>query len=201
MAILRAALTADLLADANPSKGRFVIDPDTGRIVMPVEPQVLDADEHVLLVPEESDQALELLVILEEIDGRWHPGADRWRSYHGEPRAARWAWFAVDCARHEGAIVDGEEICRPSALHAEENVLRRAAHRLISAQPAEVVARLLGRDQQTILAEAPVVVGVDEAGLDVRVGRRVARLLFPSPALDAASAGEIIQGLLAPEGP
>ena len=51
---------------------KFVLDNDDGRVICPVMSAALDLPELVLFVPEESDEALQLLLESEEIDEKDH---------------------------------------------------------------------------------------------------------------------------------
>jgi hypothetical protein len=181
--MLRAFHTAVLFHDGTAEPVLLVVDPATGRPVVPISPRVFDADEHVLHLPEEGESALQLLVIPEEIDPGADPGADRWRIYHGQPQGTRWSRFAIDCARLGRAVLDGAELMHPNYLAPHEpGLLRRAG-----ADPSRLVAAV--RARRGLDVEHPVAVGIDPLGLDIRARFGIVRLEFDDPIPEGSEAG------------
>ncbi len=180
-AMLRAGYRGTLQFDDHFVPIRFVVDPATGRLASPVMVAMLAAPETLLFVPEESADAVQALVSLEEIDEH-HSVADRWRIYHGEPEDVRWAIIYIDMAKLGGVVLDGDALMTPSALADAEPALCRLLNEDKDA---------LGRAAERVggmKIESPVCVGVDEAGLDVRARFDIVRVPFDAPAIDEAAA-------------
>lgn len=186
-----------LLADAKPSQVRFVTDPRSGAVVAPVERAVIEAEELVLFVPEETDEALQLL--LEPMrEPPTEELVDRWRIHHGEApmqvasldgsddgaRPMVWAMFDIEGGRLGGAMVDGEALMIPNpAREIEPKLCKRinADRRLLWR-----VCRLkTGVDVPADVSGGPVCVGVDPEGLHVRGKMGVLRVEFDREGGDA----------------
>lgn len=194
MATLRAHRRGDLLFDDAVRSVRFVLDPQDGRLVMPAMVAMLSAAQPVLFLPEESEEALQLLVSMEEIDGESHATADRWRIYHGEPEDVRWAACWIDSARLGPMVFDGDALMVPNALASDEPALckelnadKDGLHRLC-AQAAGVEC------------ENPVCVGVDPEGLDIRRRFDIVRIPFPKVAENADGVRAAVAGLVKQDG-
>ncbi len=186
---LRRHTTGDLRFDERFRLLRYVIGPD-GRLVAPVMLAMLEASETVLFVPEDIDNAMELLVSLTEFDPEGQDGAltDRWRIYHGDPEDIYWAFIHVDAARYEGQVVDGEGLIQVNPLADEEARLCRQInenHRPELRQVCRVIAQAE--------VENPMLVGVDQLGFDVRRRFDVLRVDAPQPMTTAADA-ELVLG-------
>jgi hypothetical protein len=178
---LRAIHRGVLLYDGTPEPIRLVLDTATGRPILPLPTRAFDADEHVLHLPEESEHSLQLLVIPEEVPGAGE-GPDRWRTYHGDAREARWSRFSIDCARLGRSVLDGAELMQPNQLIAHEPSLLRLA----ASDPARLAGAAGAAAGRPV--EAPVPVGVDPLGLDVRARFGIVRLEFAEPVLPGSSA-------------
>src|SRR6266513_1880453 len=61
----------------------FVIDGQTGRLVMPAAKLAIGTDGAVMFVPEERDSALELMLSGVEVDPALEASCDRWVAHHG----------------------------------------------------------------------------------------------------------------------
>ncbi len=188
-AMLREGYRGTLQFDEHFVPIRFVVDPATGRLASPVMVAMLAAPETLLFVPEESADAVQALVTLEEIDEH-HALADRWRIYHGEPEDVRWAIIYLDMAKLGGVVIDGDALMTPSAL--------------ADAEPA--LCRLLNEDKKALgrvaervggmKIESPVCVGVDDSGFDVRARFDIVRVPFDARAVDEDAARAAIARLL-----
>lgn len=187
---LRGHRDCTLLADETPFGARSVLDPATGRLVLCIPAAPLAAGQLVLFVPEESDNALQMLVTAEELDPRSDSPCDRWRAYHGEPRAPRWLAMSIVSARLGATVVEGQELMRPNALRRAEPALLRAGN------ADQAALRRLCRRAAGVFPDAPVLVGVDELGMDVRARFGIIRVEFPRPAPDADDADAVIRSLL-----
>jgi hypothetical protein len=173
---IRAHTTGDLRFDEHLRPLRYIVAPD-GRLVAPVMVAMLAEVDTVLFVPALQEDAMELLVSLEQFEERGEDGhlTDRWRIYHGEPEDVRWARIDVDAVRHEGQVIDGEALMLANPLASEETGLCRT----LNAEWTERIRELCRA--RHIEVEKPVVVGVDPRGLDIRRRFDVVRLESPAP--------------------
>lgn len=168
---------------------KFVIDPEDGRLTAAVPVAVLMAAEHVLFVPEETEDALQLLVSPEEAqEGNT---TDRWQAYHGVPEHVRWATFWIDGARHGPWVFDGDAMTAGNPLAKAEPALCKLAN----ADPAKL-ARACKKIVDVDVPD-PVCVGVDPGGMHVRARFGVVRLAFSPAASDADHAKASIEAMLA----
>ncbi len=165
----------------------FVLDPGGGAIVMPVSNQVVEAESHVLHVPDEGDDALQLLLELDREHAAGEALVDRWRIHHGdpprrlpgdykgEPAKAWWARCRVETARLGPSVIDGESLLTPNPLAAIEP---RLCRRLNTDRDAlkRICAAVAGASPS-----APVCVGVDDEGVHIRADGGLLRLDFDSP--------------------
>lgn len=161
----------------------------------PASAAVFESESVSLLVPEESDDSLQLLATPHEIDPRSHPAADKFHAYHGRPAEIRFAALELIAARFHGEILDGESLQVPNPLAADEPRLCRELNADRDALAA-LCRRRTGRD-----SPAPVAVGVDPMGFDVRLSFGVLRVEFGSVASDAAGAASRIAALLGSPSP
>lgn len=166
---------------------RFVTDGSTGRLVMGVPVATFFASEHVLWIPEERDDAMQILLSPEQIDEG--AATDRWMAFHGEPEHVRWAMCWVDSARQGAWVFDGEALTRPNTLAGSEAALIKA----INADKA-ALARMCEKSCGARVEE-PVCVGVDQDGLHVRARFGVVRVALPHTANDAEHARGMIAAL------
>jgi len=178
-----------LLADGTPHGCLFLRDDATGRPVTTVTPGALDADEHVLFVPEEAEGSLQLLTIPEPI-GWDSPSADRWRAYFGDPDAPLLVRYAIDCARLGANVLDGEEVLTSNALAPEVARLCRTMSERTAA--LKELASSLGAPDP-----APGrVVGVDQFGFDLKTKFDVLRVEFEREAGTGDEAAAMIEAML-----
>ena len=186
---LRSHTTGDLRFDERFRLLRYVIGPN-GRLVAPVMFAMLEATDTVLFVPEDMDNAMELLVSLTEFepDGPFGALTDRWRIYHGDPEDIYWASIHLDAVRYEGQVVDGEALIRANPLADDEARLCRQIndnHRAELRKVCQVIAQAE--------VENPMLVGVDRLGFDVRRRFDVLRVDAPKP-MDTAADAELVLG-------
>lgn len=190
--LARSALVADCegeLRFADQSvKIKFVLDNETGRLVTSLPVAALLAAEHVLFVPQETDDALQLMLSPEEIEEG--PATDRFQAYHGQPEHVRWASCWIDSARHGPWVFDGEALMQPNPLASDEPSLVKLLNQ-DDAKLAALVQRHAG-----IVVPSPVCVGVDPRGLHVRARFGVVRVPFGEPVADAAGARRAIESML-----
>jgi hypothetical protein len=137
-----------------------------------------------------------LLVTPERIDPDrrpWAAACDRWQAYHGRPEHQVWAAMAVDSARIDNEVLEGERLLVPNALAAQVPGLCRRFNQSRSELAVLVAAASPDRP--------PLLVGVDPEGLDVKLGGLFHRIPFPRRATDAEDAAGMIESLLRGEGP
>lgn len=179
-----------LFADGIPVPRRFISDPASGRLLLPVPPEVVGAAEHVLHVPEESHDALALMVSAERIDPDSLPACDRFLAYHGPPEDARWIACTIDAAKWGGIVLDGPLLQKPNPLaDAEPRLCKRAN------TDRTLLAAAMRRSRGLSITE-PVCVGVDPGGLHVRAAFGVVRVRFSRPAVAEADAAGAIDRFL-----
>ncbi len=184
------SFTAGVLVYADRALGvRFVIDPRSGRLLMPLPPDALEAHDHVLHLPDEHAPSLEALLSLVETSDRDAALIERWRAYHGDPAHARWRLATVESARLAGMVYDSPVFSVPNPLAADQPRLCRT----LNADPSRL-ADICAASTHT-RPERPVALGIDPDGLDARARFGVIRVVFPRRATDADDALAIIDEL------
>jgi hypothetical protein len=190
---LRAHARGDLRFDEHIEPVKYVIAPN-GRLVISAMVAMLRAIDTVLVVPEDRDDAMEVMVSVEEFDERGPAEiaalADRWRIYHGEPKDVRWGLLTIDAARFKGMFIDGEglQLINPLA-DVEAQICREMNREHIDA------LRRLCATRGNMEVENPIMVGLDPHGLDIRAMFDIVRVPFARPAMSADDArGMIMAG-------
>ncbi|MCC6678786.1 MAG: hypothetical protein IT436_16765 [Phycisphaerales bacterium] len=173
---------------------RFILDPATGDPVSPIPPAVLTAAELILFIPDEVEDALQLLVHPVEINPDREAAADRWLIYHGASRESRWARLEIQSARRGRDVFDGPDLRGPAHLLKDEPRLLA----LLNAD-APGLARLCRSATGTAPAD-PRAVGIDPDGLDIRARFGIIRIPFDRPADSPAAAESLIRGLISGAG-
>ena len=161
---LRSHSCADLRFEEHFRPLRYVFHQD-GRLFAPVMVAMLQAVETVLFIPEVAEYALEVLVTLDEFDEQGSEGAiaDRWRIYHGDPPDVRWASMNIDAGKLAGSVIDGEALTQANPLFGDES---RICKHMNQAHSADL--HILALHFAHIEIENPVMVGIDELGIDIR---------------------------------
>lgn len=185
---VRGNCRADLRFDGHTEPLKYVVAPD-GRLIAPVMVAMLTAADTTLFVPDDREDAMELMVTLEQFQETGKNGAlaDRWRIYHGEPPDVRWAAMTVDAARFHGLFIDGEAFLESNPLIGGEALLCRE----INAKHIDVL-RALCETRGPMRIEQPVMVGVDPRGVDVRSVFDVVRARFERAAQSIDDARSMI---------
>ena len=183
-----------ILADTTPYDTRFVAHPATGALLFAVGKDVADAQELVLWAPEESYDAMQVLLGPTEInDSDWTPELegvrDRYLAYHGRPPSARWLLAIADAVKWRDEVHEGEEVLRPNALRSVESKLLKMIN------PDGHAAALCARFADATVHEA-VAVGVDEWGLDVRSRVGVLRVSFVDGPVEPDDAEALLRGMI-----
>jgi len=188
---LRDHLQGLILFDGEVRPIRIVVAPD-GRLVASMMVAMLTAGDVVLHLPDEDENALQLMVTIEPIDEHGPDGglADRWRIHHGEPPDVRWGAMTIDAARFRGYFLDAEAFALSNPLAADEPALCSEANADIAGlrRIAVAEARRRGRPPADWGLEAPRLVGVDPEGFDLRGSYGMLRVPTAPPMTDAAEA-------------
>lgn len=177
-----------LLFDERAITIKYIVDPKDGRLVASVPVAVFTATDLTLHVPEETVDALQLLITAEECEEC--TATDRWLAYHGDPEHVRWATFWIDSARHGPWVFDGDALTLPNPLIAHETALCKLLN-ADKSKLAKVCQRFAG-----VPVPDPVCVGVDPRGLHIRARFGVVRVEFDSIMNDAALAQAAIAAML-----
>ncbi len=178
-----------MLADATPTPVRYMIVPATGQLVIDVDQDILDADEHVLMIPEERfDTPLSLLLDLHRTDSEeLH---DRHRAYHNDAPLPLYALASILSAKLDNSeVIDQEDIQHPNPLASATSRLCR----LLNADRhalATICETLTGTYPQT-----PTAVGVDPHGFHVRARFGVIRARFATECTTESEATSMIESL------
>ncbi len=179
-----------LFADGSPMARRFVSDPDSGRLLIPVPPEVAEAGEHVLHIPEESDDAMALMVTVEVVHPDTLAACDRYLAYHGAAEDARWIACRIEAAKWGGVVLDGPVLQQPNPLAGAEGRLCKR----VNADPPRLAAAM--RSHRNLEIPGALCVGVDPGGLHVRSRFGVVRVRFAKAASTEAEAGAAIEKFL-----
>jgi len=194
-AFLRANLAGAIGFDGEVVPMKFVVAPD-GALVAPVMVAMLRAFDVVVFLPEESDEAMQLQVTLEEIQdaGEFASLCDRWRIYHGEPEDVRWARISIDAAKFDGRMFDGLALMQPNALaESEPRICRK-----VNAEMRDLLRKACLRVAEVEI-EDPRLVGVDPLGFDVRGRFEIVRLDASPEITDESDAYAALEELANPE--
>ena len=192
-AFIRANLAGAIAFDGEVVPLKVVVAPD-GALVAPVMVAMLRAFDVVVFLPEESDEAMQLQVTLEEIEDKGEHAAlcDRWRIYHGEPEDVRWARISIDAAKFGGRMFDGLALMAPNTLaEAEPGICRK-----VNAEMRELLKKACLRVAEVEI-EDPRLVGVDPLGFDVRGRFDIVRLDADPEIADESDAYAALEDLAA----
>ncbi len=167
---------------------KFIADPESGHLVFSVPAAALLASDHTLMVPEDSDDALQLMVTPDEIEES--VVTDRWQAYHGMPEHVRWAQGWIESAKHGPWVFDGEALMGGNPLAGEE----AAVCKRLNADKA-ALARLCQRFAG-VPVPVPTCVGCDPEGLYVRASFGVVRVAFDGRAASGADVERMVGEML-----
>ncbi len=197
---VRVSYRGTLVADAAPSAGHvptldtgFALDPESGLIGIPASTEIAQAGTGVLCTPEEHCDALQLTLHWKSVSER-DIGmlADYWTAYHGKTTRTVWLRCSVQSAKLPGGVVDGEELSLNNPLGSVSADVRK----LLNADRAQVAEMV--RVRAGVSVESPLVIGVDDWGVDVRAEFGVIRVEFPQRATPESCAA-LVQSLLPPK--
>lgn len=187
---IRSHSKGELNFDDNIQPLGYIISPD-GRLIAPVMAAMLHSIQTVLSIPDEGDPDLAMLLTLEELPAAEQRGSlpDRWRIYHGDPPDVNWAYLNIEMARLSEFVLDGEAFDLSNPLSDQE----ASAVKAINQNPAMIQRVCLALLKVDI--DAPVMVGLDPAGFDVRGTFSVFRIPADHPMDSAEEAIKIFHGL------
>jgi hypothetical protein len=173
---------------------RFVLDGRGGAMVFPLSRPMLELDEFVVFVPDESPDdggdRLELQVELLTDDAVDEVLRDRHFAYHDRDRGGVWVRAQILAGRFGSAIIDGGALAPTNLLAPIESGLCRACN---ADKPRLAAACFAHR---RVRATEVTAVGVDNFGVDVRIALGVLRLEFDAPVHDDPTARAAIARLL-----
>jgi len=155
---------------------RFVTDPATGRLFLPVKPYIFESGSVTLHIPDDADDALHVAVVPVPADPDRDAGCDRYLIYFGRAEQARWAALDIESVKHVDLVLDGPEAQHPNPLRSIE---ARACKKLNAAP--HLIASLCRR-RVGVECENPLLVGIDPFGLDIRARFGIIRLEFDAKA-------------------
>jgi hypothetical protein len=195
LAFLRANSRGELRCDERLQRIKFVFAAD-GAMAAPAARGTIESVDTVLFIPEYREDVMEVQCSLSPLQSTGSDAAvqDRWRIYFGAPSEPEWVRLTPDAARYRGMVIDGEALMQRNSLAAEEAALCR----FVNQSHVESLRRVIARATR-VHVELPVMVGIDENGIDVRASFGVIRLAFSKPMATALDAKAAIGRLLAPE--
>ncbi|MEM9372472.1 MAG: hypothetical protein AAGA55_02410, partial [Planctomycetota bacterium] len=177
-------------ADGTPFECRYVIDGDSGELVLGIGRPAADAEELTLCLPDDTFHAEATLLVQtrEAGEDQW---TDRHMAYHPDARPPMLIRASVDSAKlRDGGVVPGEQLALVNPLRSAEPGLCKS----LNADRA-ALGRLC-RLMSGVEPDRPVAVGVDRFGIDVRGRFGVIRLDLPSPCEDPDEAGRVLAALI-----
>jgi len=187
--LLRSHTNGTLLCDGTPSEVLYLIDPNDGALMLCVEQDMLDADDCVLVVPEDRfDVPIRITLTLREEPESG--SSDRYLAYHQRQDRSRWARGQIAFAKLDsGGVADGDALMSPNPLKTSISALCKR----LNSDPKALreVSRLLSG----VLIENPVAVGVDDEGCDIRAEFGVVRIQWPGAVSDAVQCENVIASL------
>lgn len=167
---------------------KFIADGADGRLVLNVPAATLLATDHTLMTPEESDDALQLLITPEEIGES--ALTDRWQAYHGGAEHTKWCAAWIESARHGSWVFDGEAMMVANLLAGAEAALCKGFN-ADKAALSKLCQRFAG-----VPVPVPTCVGVDQGGLYVRAAFGVVRVAFERDVGDGPGAERAVAEML-----
>ncbi|MHC4976969.1 MAG: hypothetical protein ACYTF7_10250 [Planctomycetota bacterium] len=186
--MLRSFRVGTLLFEDNLRPMRFVVDPESGRLVMPMMVAMIQTDHQVLMIPEETEDSLQLLLSVETIDEH-HALVDRWRIYHGEPEDIHWTVSWIDSAKLQGLVFDGDALMSKSTLGVEEMRVVSAMNQ--RSDDLRTLAKVFGGME----VESPLCVGADSWGLHVKSRFDIVRIETSREARDGDDLLAMLDGM------
>ncbi|TVQ81428.1 MAG: hypothetical protein EA380_01870 [Phycisphaeraceae bacterium] len=152
---------------------KFVSDHADGRLVISAPVAVFFAHEHVLWVPEETLDSMQLLISAEEVGES--VATDRWQAYHADPEHVRWAACWIDSARLGAWVFDGDAMVGANPLGGVESAVVKEVN------ADRDVLRRMCEASLGMKMESPLCVGLVPEGLHVRARFGVVLVAFDEP--------------------
>jgi hypothetical protein len=164
----------------------FVLDA-RGLPVTALPRAALDHEHATLFIPEESDEALQILVAPHPIPES-DPAVDRFLIYHGRSEGLVWTRLEVLGARLGAKVFDPEEVAAANPWTGVEPALCRRLN-----SDRALLARAVRTDDPSVRS-----VGVDPWGMDVRLRWEVLRVPWPEPreGVDAGRAADAVDACI-----
>tara|TARA_B100000959_G_C14877315_1_gene580984 strand:+ start:150 stop:764 length:615 start_codon:yes stop_codon:yes gene_type:complete len=169
---LRSNSTATVKFNEHMHEISYVINHE-GVLVIPAMVAMLQPCDIVMFIPEYCEDCIEMHVSLQEFkeDGVNASFADRWQVYHGVSPDVQWATVEIDAARFHEAFVDGEHLQRENLLFEIEPALCKELNKN-HVEHVQVICKKL----TNVEVQDPVVVGVDQLGIDIRASFGIIRV-------------------------
>ena len=187
--LIRGHAAGTLLVDSRPHKTLYMIDPHTGSLVLTIEDEMLDGEDIVLVLPEDTFDA-PIRVSLDLTTTIGEEACDRFLAYHLHQPRSVWVHGQINFAKLEsGEVISKEELEIPNGLMNEHSGLCRKLN--IDRKALREVCKLLAKAD----IEEPTAVGIDLIGFDVRGPFGVVRVEFPSPVMNATQAEDVLAAL------
>ncbi len=173
---LRSNSTCTLRFGENMQGMSYVIAP-SGELIVSAMVAMLQPCDTIMYVPDYGDDCMEMHVSLEQFSEAGADGflADRWQVYHGEPPDMQWAKVNIDAARFHEMFIDGDYLQQSNLLQEDESKLCKTLNQTYIDKIRELCFIKTSVD-----VEAPVVVGVDSFGIDIRATFGIVRVPFDS---------------------
>lgn len=180
---LRSHRRGVLLTAEGPRPCPTVIDPVGGALIAPLAESETDLESATLFVPEETADALQVLVLPTVSTPATDADTDRFRAAHGAPDPIRLFRLKIDGARMGSRVIDGPDIDLRDPFATESAAIRRAinGNRDALAKACGYLGLALGLRA----GETPVALSVDPEGIDLKGPTGIARYQFPKPARSA----------------
>ena len=174
---LRSNSTATIKFDEHTHDVSYVINHE-GVLVIPAMVAMLQPCDIVMFIPEYCEDCIEMHVSLQKFkeEGEHASLADRWQVYHGVSPDVKWAMLEIDAARFHEAFIDGEQLKRENPLGDFEPLLCRELNERHVDHVQEIC-----KTQSNVAVPEPVVVGVDQLGIDIRASFGIIRVPAATP--------------------
>lgn len=170
---------------------RFICCGISGKIVLCGPEELFNSAEHVLFIPEEKADTLQLLVSPEPCAEC--AATDHYLAYHGKPEgihAPAWAECWIDAARHGPWVFDGDAFMAPNPLAPIEPAICKQ----LNADKARLAA--LCQRSAGLVVPQPTCVGVVPSGLHIRARFGVVRVPFDERLITPDDASSRIERML-----
>lgn len=157
---------------------RFVLDALGRGPVLVATGDALDETDLVLHIPDDGDEALHILGHPEALDPAVDEGCDRWQFYHGlhatgRVRDAKFMRLKPESLRLAESVLDADDVDLSNPWRKEEPGLVK----LLNSDATRL--KRLCVTWAKVEVPAPVTVGMDAGGFDVRASAGIVRVEFP----------------------